>query len=369
MLKKILFFLALSTIAVAFFSPFVYSRTFTDTAGRIVEVPESVTKVICSGPGCLRYLSYLDAQDMAVAVDSIEKRNNTFEGRPYALANPQFKDLPLFGEFRGFDNPELILGLSPQPQVIFKTYRNMGFSPDELQEKTGIPVICLSYGNLSAQRKKIYDSLHLMGDVIGKEQRAELVTTFLENTIEDLKNRTANIPESKRPSCYVGGVALKGPHGFQSTEPSYPPFLFVNAKNIACPPQQSGNPLPHATIAKEQLIKWNPNIIFMDLSTTQMGTGASGFNELEEDPAYQNLQAKKNNQIYSLLPYNLYSRNYGSILADSYFVGKILYPDQFSDIDPRKKADEIYTFLLGQPVFDLMAKSFGKAPFAKIEMR
>ena len=40
-------------------------------------------------------------------------RRNELDARPYALANPQFKTMPVFGQFRGQDNPEQILSLSP----------------------------------------------------------------------------------------------------------------------------------------------------------------------------------------------------------------------------------------------------------------
>jgi iron complex transport system substrate-binding protein len=344
------------------------TRTITDMAGRSVEIPTSVDKVICSGPGCLRYLIYLEGQDLVVGVDSIEKRINKFDARPYAIANPQLKKLPLFGEFRGFDNPELILGLNPQPQVIFKTFKNMGYDPDELQAKTGIPVICLVYGNLASERQKIYDSLNMMAEVIGHQDRAKQVEAFFEKTISDLESRTANIPEDQRRSCYIGGVAKKGPHGFQSTEPAYPPFRFVNAKNIACPPEDAGKPLQHTNVSKEQIISWNPEVIFIDLATTQLGKNAGAINELTIEPAYQGLTAVQNGKIYSLLPYNWYTRNYGSILANAFYVGKVLYPERFADVDPKVKADEIYSFLVGKPVFSHMDTAFGSIAFEKIEL-
>jgi ABC-type iron transport system FetAB ATPase subunit len=77
------------------------------------------------GPGALRLLTYLEAQDKIVAVDDMEKQRLQFDARPYALANPQFRDYPIFGEFRGHDHPERILTLDPLPQVIFKTYSSM----------------------------------------------------------------------------------------------------------------------------------------------------------------------------------------------------------------------------------------------------
>ncbi|MBI9111284.1 iron ABC transporter substrate-binding protein [Maridesulfovibrio ferrireducens] len=345
------------------------TRTITDMAGRTVEIPDKVDKVICSGPGCLRYLTYLQGQGLIVGVDSIEKRKSRFDSRPYAMANPQFKDKPLFGEFRGHDNPELILSLEPQPQVIFKTYKGMGFDPDKLQEKTGIPVICLAYSSIATKRQLIYNSLKLMGDVVGKSERAEKICNFIEKNINDLEKRTADVPESQRKSCYVGGIAKKGPHGFQSTEPAYPPFLFVNAKNVACPPEEQGKPLQHANVSKEQIVAWNPEILFMDISTCQLGDEASAINELKTDPVYKSLDAVINDQVYTVLPYNWYSRNYGSIIADAFYVGKVLYPEKFADIDPKVKADEIYSFMVGKPVFNEMDNAFKEKAFDKLVLR
>jgi ABC-type Fe3+-hydroxamate transport system substrate-binding protein len=88
------------------------TRTIIDKAGRKVTVPVNVNRVICSDPGALRLLTYLRAQNLIVAVDDIEVKRNRFDARPYALANPEFTTHPIFGEFRGFDNPELILSLA-----------------------------------------------------------------------------------------------------------------------------------------------------------------------------------------------------------------------------------------------------------------
>jgi iron complex transport system substrate-binding protein len=50
--------------------------------------------------------------------------------------------------------------------------------------------------------------------------------------------------------------------------------------------------------------------------------------------------------------------------------GEILFKERFEDIDPEKKADEIYTFRVGRPVYKEMAADCGPigrlAPFLKI---
>ena len=343
--------------------------TVTDSWGREVSIPEKVTRVICSGSGCLRYLVYLQGQDLAVAVDDMEKSRSMFESRPYYLAHPELKDKPLFGEFRGFDNPELIVALDPAPQVIFKVNGKMGHDPVELQNKTGIPVIILEYGQLRIGKKEMDETLLLMGRVIGKEQRAREVIAFFDGIIEDLAKRTADIPEGERPSCYIGGVAFKGPHGMTSTEPAYPPFMFVKAGNIAADPtRKASEQLQQSTFSTESLVSMDPDKLFVDLSTLQGGAEVNALNQLRTEAPYRVLSAVEKGEIYGVLPYNWYSQNHGSILADAYFIGKVLYPERFEDVDPVEKADEIYTFLVGKPVFDRMNEGFGSMVFKKIDL-
>jgi len=347
----------------------VSAKTVTDATGKTVKLPDSINHVICSGSGCLRLLTYLQAQDRIVGVDSIETRQGQFDARPYALANPQFKKMEIFGEFRGNDHPEQILTLTPQPQVIFKTYPRMGYNPTELQEKTGIPVLALNYGNLDYLRPELFKSLRLMGSVLGREERAEEVISFFEETISDLEQRSKDIPAEKRPKVYLGGVAFKGPHGFQSTEPAYPPFKFVQAHNLAYDPAMTKKELSNSNIAKEKIIYWNPDYLFLDLSTLQLGDKVGGLHELKTDPAYQSLSSVKDSRVYGLLPYNWYTKNYGSILANAYYIGKLLYPERFTDIIPEEKADEIYSFLVGKPVFATMDGFFNNLVFKNVPLK
>ncbi len=344
------------------------NRVITDATGRHVQIPQTVEHVICSGAGALRLLTYLESQDKIVAVDDMEKQRPQFDARPYALANPRFKDYPIFGEFRGHDHPEQILTLNPLPQVIFKTYSAMGHDPVELSKKTGIPVIVLNYGNLGKHRNAMFQSLRTMGEVMGKRVRAEIVVAFFNGLIADLQKRTADIPDRRRPGCLVGGIAYRGPHGFQSTEPTYPPFAFVNARNLAHDPSMSDQALQHSSVAKEKILAWDPAYLFLDLSTLQMDGKASGLFELKTDPVYRYLTAVQHGRLYAVLPYNWYTQNFGSILANAYFIGKILYPEKFTDIDPAVRADEIYTFLVGKPVFAKMNAAFEHLAFQPVPL-
>lgn len=343
--------------------------TVTDTLGRSVVVPESPERIIASGSGCLRLVVYLQAQDRVVAVDSAERRTPELgvlvSSRPYSIANPQFGDLPIFGEFRGMDSPELIAGLSPQPQVILKVSPLAGPHPDVLTEKTGIPVVGLELGNLTDRKEEFYSTLRLMGRILDRGERAEEVVAFFERHLAELTRRTEDIPEDERPTCYIGGVASRGAHGFTSTEPNYPPFVYTGAKNVAATPDRKGSQV--VQIAKEKLLEWDPEVLFVDLSTLTAGEGANSLHQLRDDPAMAALTAVREGRVFGVLPYNSYSLNFGSVVADAYFVGKTLYPERFEDVDPAAMADEIYTFLVGKPVFQTMNDYFSGRALARIE--
>jgi iron complex transport system substrate-binding protein len=338
------------------------ARTITDSIGRHIRIQKTPAHVICSGAGALRLLTYFQSQDRIVAVDSIETRMNFVDARPYALANPQFKRYPIFGEYRGNDNPERIVCLNPQPDVIFKTFADMGYNPEELQHKTQIPVVVLNYGDLSHYRSGLYQSIHVMGDVLNKAERAIEITSFFDQLIADLKKRTTDIKD--RQSCYIGGVAYKGIQNFQSTEPVYPPFAFTQTHNVAF--DEIGKHLSHSYIAKEKLIEWNPEYIFVDLASLTADSETNVLYELKNDPVYQHLNAVKQRNVYGVLPYNGYAQNFGSTLANAYFVGKLLYPNRFVDIDPSQKADEIYSFLIGKPVLQKMNEKLHGLVFQKV---
>jgi iron complex transport system substrate-binding protein len=343
--------------------------TITDGFSRQVTIPFPPQKVICSGSGCLRYLVYLGGQDLVAGVDDIEKKDQAIEGRPYALAyGSRFKDLPLIGEFRGKDDPEKIIAIAPD--VIFKTgstgtaYATSAAEADKLQEKTGIPVVAFPYGSLrnDAEKAEMFGALRVLGKATGREARAEEIIAYIGATMADLENRTAGIPQADQKKVYIGGVSSAGAHGIISTEPAYPPFLWVHAQNVA-----GGIGTAHADIAKEALVAWDPEFIFIDVGTLQLDDeGAVG--ELKSDPALQGLSAVREGRIYGVLPYNFYNTNYETVLANAYFVGKVLYPDRFADVDPVKKADEIYTFFLGEPVFSQLNSQYRNQGFAKIAL-
>lgn len=320
--------------------------------GRTVEVPADIQRIVCSGPGCLRLVTYVQAQDKLVGIESIDQADTS--GMPYQLANVEFfQSLPMTGAGGGKEigvgpYPEQVI--SAAPEVILITYMDADRA-DDLQTQYGIPVVILNYGDVNSFHDENFVAcLNLLGTLFQKEERAQEVIDFFADAENDLLTRTENIADEDKPSVYIGGLCAKGSHGIDSTSSNYAPFAALNADNVA----SSIGIEKQLFISKEQLIEWNPDIIFIDTGSYEL---------IKEDYTknseyYESLGAFKSGKVYTQFPYNYYTTNYGTALADAYYIGKVVYPEQFADINMEEKADEIYEFLVGEAVYDKMAEGY-----------
>lgn len=332
-------------------------QTITDLVGREVNVKVPAQRIVALGPGSLRLVAYAKGTDRVVGIEDMEKKVPT--GRPYMFAYPELKALPTIGQ-GGIDTvPDEEALLSVKPDVIFIAYLVDRAKADNLQKKTGIPVVVLSYGPLATfNEEEIYRSLELVGKVIGTEQRAKEVINYVKKSQEDLRERTKGIADADKPKVYVGALGVKGTQGIESTQAEYPPFVNIGARNVVDETGKSGSLM----IEREKLVSWDPDILFID-----EGGYSKVLADAQKNPSfYQALRAVKNGQVYGQIPYNFYTTNIDTALADSYYAGKVIFPERFQDIDPVKKSEEIYTFLLGKPVYEQMAEDYGG--FKKLEL-
>ncbi|ACM92502.1 HemV-3 iron (III) ABC transporter, ATP-binding protein [Nautilia profundicola AmH] len=314
------------------------AKVITDSLNRTVNIPDNIKKAVAVGPGALRLVVYLGSQDK---IAGIEKREKKFIfARPYILAHKELLKLPVVG--MGGPNVQINLEkiISLKPDVIIAGYISKSRA-DMITAKTGIPVVVISYGKLGTfANEKLFNSIKILGEVFNKQKRAEDVTKYIKNLDKDIKKRKFKTDKK----IYIGAVAFKGLHGITSTMPKFPPFKMLGIKNVINSDAKS-----QIFINKEALFKLNPDVIFID---------ESGMKFIK-DSFIKHLKAYKTHEIYGILPYNNYMTNIGTAYADTYYIGKVLAPGKFKDIDIKQKTDEIYKFLVGKPCYNSMAEFFG----------
>ncbi|WP_159429240.1 ABC transporter substrate-binding protein [Methanohalophilus halophilus] len=347
--------------------------TITDSYGRQVVVANEIEHTICIGAGTLRYLCYLGEQDTIVGVEDIEQWKESIESpeRPYRIANPQFGDsekYPYIGAFRGKYDAESILTLNPAPDVIFYSFSNAE-DAEKLSSDVGIPVVGLNYGNTGDGNMK--QSLQIMGKVMDREQRANEVITFFEEEIAELNERTK---DKETPTAYIAGISYRGSHGILSTQPDYPPFEYVNVNNVASKIGKTGEWQGYQ-VGDDALFNWDskPGIdyMFVDLGTYDFSENGNthtnekyGIDSFAAGGVYAELDAAKAGKLYGVMPYNWYTTNHGNVLADAWYVGKVVYPSEFQDVNTQEKANEIYSFLyaespVNEDIYETMTDNFG----------
>lgn len=330
-------------------------RTITDVLGREVEIPTKIDSIICNGPGALRLVCYAQGYDLVVGVEDVVNTYLSSIACPYGYAfHDCFKDLPSIGKGGARSNTayeEEIITL--QPDVILSAYSSDAI--EELSRKTGIPVVCITQFETGLFSQDVEDSLTLIGEIIGTQERCSELISYMNEVKEDLNDRTKDIPDEDKLKAYSGAITFGGGHGFGGTSANFGPFTAINAINVA---DESGEDSCFV-VDLEKIVTWNPDVIFLDPNNMSLVN-----EEYSKNPEYfKSLSAVREGEVYSMPSYVMYCTNTELAIIDTYYAGMILFPEQFADIDIEAKADEVLTMFNGKPLYADMKEaglSYGK---------
>ncbi len=326
------------------------TRMITDMLGREVEIPEKVETIVplANTPRMITYLG-LAARAVGIGGMSFEEINPV---TAYAYANKDlWADVPIVGtDAMGATDyyPEEIIKVNPD--VILCSYTKE--LADEIQTKTGIPVVAVPMGTLFGEDYE--EALRLLADVCGVPERAERVITFINDCLDDLKARTADIPEKDKPSVLGAAATFKGVHGIEGVYVKYTVFEAIAAKDVTADIAET---VDAVLLDKEKIIEWNPDYIFLDSG----GVGLVREDYAENTDFYALLTAFQGNRVYQYPSSTSYYSNVEIPLVNSYYVGSVLFPEQFADIVFEEKANEIFELFLGAKDYlsELEGSGFG----------
>lgn len=325
------------------------SLTVTDLKGRQVTLPVPAKRIVALR-AALGTVCYMQLCDQVVGVEDVEARPSEWLGsigRSYRLAHPQLAELPIIGSRNQPDSERL---LSVKPDVIFVGSGDVRFA-DNLQHKTGVPVLFVENGDVAEQRERFYRSLQLIGKVCGREARGEEIIERIDQAIVDIQRRTQN--NAEKPSVYIGGMNFQVAHGLTGTSAKYPPFLLLGVNNIADSVQTGKHTVKaRFLIDPEALLQADPEIIFVNQSGLELV-----LRDLHK-PIYASMSAVTKRQLFGIVP-RYYAASPDTVLAETYYMGTVLFPEHFADIDVPSMADQWYQFFVGKPLYADMKRIFG----------
>ncbi len=323
-------------------------RTITDSLGRVVEIPETVDKIIPLG-NTPRMITYLGLAGKAVGISGFdEKTLNPVQA--YAYANKDiWEKLPVVGtDAAGATDfyPEEII--KTNPDVILCSYPKE--LTDNIQIKTGKPVVSVPMGTLFEEDYE--EALRIIGDVCNVKDKAEEVISYINNCLDDLNTRTKDILDSEKPPILGAAATFKGAHGIEGVYSRYPVFETINALDVAKDISDTSAAL---IVDKEQILEWDPEFIFFDFS----GIPLVKDDYEKNSDFFEKLVAVKNNNLYQYPNSTYYFSNLEIPILNSYFVASIIFPEQFNDINFSDKAADIFGFFLNDKDYLSKLEDFG----------
>lgn len=315
------------------------TRTITDALGREVTVPAAVEKIVPLG-NTPRMISYLGLAGKVVGIGDCERAKSPLQA--YAYVNRElWKDLPIVGSDSMGETsyyPEELIQTAPD--VIVCTY---GLDTvQDIERQTGLPVVAVTDASLFTPEYE--DSLRILGEVCGVSERAEAVVEFINSCISDLRTRTENIPDDDKPSILAAAATFKGSHGIEGVYSNYAVFDVISVNDVTRNMTDTGV-AGGLLVDKEQILAWDADLIFLDYSGVELVR-----QDMAENPDfYTQLKAFRNGDVYQCPNSTWHWSNVEIPLVSAYYMGSLLYPEAFADVDFEAKASEIFEFFLGQP--------------------
>lgn len=299
---------------------------FTDSCGREVELPVEIDTIVPSGSLAQIVLYTLcpdKLKSLSTALTRVQKQ----------YIDEKYCDLPVTGQFYGGGttvNYEEIIASAPDIIIdIGEAKESIAGDMDELQAKTGVPVIFVQ-----ASLETMAAAYETLGKITGETEQAEACTAYIRETLSAAAAFSAQIPESERKSVlYAQGeygteVLCVGSVHSEVME-------YVAADNVAVlssVASEGGN-----EVSMEQILIWNPDVVILSPD--------ANYDEIFDDPAWSGVKAVRDGAVYEApdAPYHWMDHppSVQRVLAIKW-LGNLLYPDVF-DYDMISETQEFYS--------------------------
>ena len=301
--------------------------SFTDSLGRVVEIPETLTRVAPGGAVASMFLA-------TIAPEYMMTINATPSSSQYQYLDPRLIELPTTGQMYGSKstlNLESILSSGAQVVIDLGDKKdNMAADLDALQKQIGMPVIFIE-----ADLPHMAEAYRTLGKILsGKEARGQELAAFVEETVSMAEENAAKIQDTERISVlYTSGSSGLNTNAKGSVQAQVLDLIGIENAAVVEDVSNKGGGNP---INLEQLYRFDPDVILF--------TAGSIYKTAADDEAWQPLRAIENGRYYEIpsMPYNWLSNPPSlNMLLGVWWLGNLLYP-QYYDYDMVEKAQEMF---------------------------
>ncbi|WP_299654510.1 iron ABC transporter substrate-binding protein [uncultured Jannaschia sp.] len=254
------------------------ARTITDSAGRVVEIPDEVNTVFAAGPPASILVYVMKPEALTGWPRVLRPEEREYIAEPY-------RDLPETGRLTGRGgeaNLERVLGIEPDLILDFGSVRGTYIDlANRAQKQTGIPYILVD-----GRFENTPEALRLIGDALGVPERGEKLAADVEATFVRIDTLLEDVPEDGRPRVYLA----RGPEGLETgMKGSINTEIIerVGGRNVV---DDGGTSRGLVQASMEQVIVADPDTI--------MTWDANFYADVFGDPLWQGIDAVKQGRVY-----------------------------------------------------------------------
>ena len=290
--------------------------TVVDQLGREVELDGTPEKIISSYYISTSLLINLGVQDKLVGIEAKAKTREM-----YKKVAKELIDLPAVGTSKEI-NVEECANLNPDLVIIPTRLKEFIPKFEELK----IPVIAIEPETLD----QFKETVKLIGKAVGKEEKANKLVNYYDDTISKVKELNKNLTEKQNVYLAGSDSVLK-----TCTSKMYQNYMFE-----VCGGENVTKELTDGywtTISVEELVKKNPDVIYM------VGYASYSKDDILKDERLKGVNAINNNKVY-VFPSTLEAWDYPtpSSMLGILWLENNLHPDLYSKEDYIKDAKEFY---------------------------
>ena len=286
--------------------------SFTDSAGRVVELPANIERIAPSGPLAQMVL-------FALAPEKFVCLASKWSAETEQYIDTAYYNLPVIGQLYGTSAGELNMEslAAADPQVIIdigEPKKTVVEDMDAITEQTGIAAV-----HIDAATATMGDAYRALGKLLGLEERAETLAAYCDEIYGKTLTLMEQVGDKKVSALYLQGD--KGLNVIAQTS-YHAELIDLMTENAAVLDEPSSKGTGNE-VDLEQILLWNPEVLLF--------APGSIYATVKDEPAWAELSAVQSGRYYEVPfgPYNwLGSPPSVNRYLGMLWLGTLLYPEQ-----------------------------------------
>ena len=279
-------------------------KTLTDSIDREFTMYRPVSRIVTTNPDNTRLVIALGELDKLVSTDEAtvgscvlpmekdEKIALSAWEQLQIYGGGQLDELPVTNTRKEIDYESIAM---LRPDLVLDWLSSDRY--DLIEERVDCPC-CVAGAGFKFEEN--FQHIRLIAAIFDKEEEGEELISYLQSQISMVKERTDKIPAEERPVVYFAPRgAKKGFYDavegrdFTRTINYYEPLEVAGGINIAA--DVSGD---NINVAPEQIVAWNPDVIFVAWSWGASPEDGTGKTFVMETPELKDIGAVQNERVY-----------------------------------------------------------------------